>query len=183
MKIAQKEDNHFRIHNSQVCRTDRLFCQHSTNIFHYLFPRNNTPLLGAVIFSRFLNYLISRFWSVETLRMAKVKRGWRGQGIMTDDWRNIDGWVDLVLTRALAMSERQFGMGHSIVTVTDIVTHSVLCHVRWWHVSTFRPCCCCTHRPGRTPDRRPSSWGGRCRRSPWGPGWLPASCKSCLVKI
>ena len=36
--------------------------------------------------------------------MAKVKRG---QGIMTDDWRNIDGLVDLVLTRALAMSERQ----------------------------------------------------------------------------
>ena len=61
--------------------------------------------------------------------MAKVKRGWRGQGIMTDDWRNIDGLVDLVLTRALAMSERQFGMGLSIVTVTDIVTHTVLCHV------------------------------------------------------
>ena len=36
--------------------------------------------------------------------MAKVKRG---QGIMTDDWRNIDGLVDLVLTRALAMSKRQ----------------------------------------------------------------------------
>ena len=36
--------------------------------------------------------------------MAKVKRG---QGIMTDDWRHIDGQVDLVLTRALAMSERQ----------------------------------------------------------------------------
>ena len=45
--------------------------------------------------------------------------------IMTDDWRKIDGLVDLVLTRALAMSERQFGMGLSIVTVTDIVTHSV----------------------------------------------------------
>ena len=92
--------------------------------FPLLFARNNTHLLGAAIFSRILNFLI------ETLRMAKVKRGWRGQGIMTDDWRNIDGLVDLVLTRALAMSERQFGMGLSIVTVTDIVTHSVLCHVR-----------------------------------------------------
>ena len=49
---------------------------------------------------------------------------------MTDDWRKIDGLVDLVLTRALAMSERQFGMGLSIVTVTDIVTHTVLCHMR-----------------------------------------------------
>ena len=64
--------------------------------------------------------------------MAKVKRGWRGQGIMTDDWRNIDGLVDLVLTRAraLIMSERRLGLGLSIVTVTDIVTHSVLRHVR-----------------------------------------------------
>ena len=64
--------------------------------------------------------------------MAKVKRGWRGQGIMTDDWRNIDGWVDLVLTRAraLAMSERQFGLWLSIVTITDIVSHSTLRHVR-----------------------------------------------------
>ena len=61
--------------------------------------------------------------------MAKVKRGWRGQGIMTDDWRKIDGLVDLVLTRALAMSKRQFSMGLSIVTVTDNVTHTVLCHV------------------------------------------------------
>ena len=69
----------------------------------------------------------------------------------------------------------------SIVTVTDNVTHTVLCHVHWWYVSTFRPHCCCTHHPGRTPDRRPSSWGGRCRRSPRGPGWPPASCKSCLV--
>ena len=58
---------------------------------------------------------------------------------MTDDWINIDGLVDLVLTRAraLTMSERQFGLGLSIVTVTDIVTQSVLCrHVRWRHVST-----------------------------------------------
>ena len=57
---------------------------------------------------------------------------WRGPGIMTDNWRNIDGLVDLVLTRAraLTMSERQFGLGLSIVTVTDIVTHSVLRHVR-----------------------------------------------------
>ena len=62
--------------------------------------------------------------------MAKVKRGWRGQGIMTDDWRKIDGLVDLVLTRALAMSEGQFDMGLSIVIVTDIVTHTVLCHVQ-----------------------------------------------------
>ena len=58
--------------------------------------------------------------------MTKVQRGWRGQGIMTDDWRNIDGLVDLVLTRALAMSQRQFGMGLSLVTVTDIVTFSIL---------------------------------------------------------
>ena len=56
--------------------------------------------------------------------MAKVKRGWRGQGIMTDDWRKIDGLVDLVLTRALVMSEKQFGMGLSIVKVTDIVLKS-----------------------------------------------------------
>ena len=48
---------------------------------------------------------------------------------MTDDWRKIDGLVDLVLTRALAMSKRQFGMGLSIVTVNDIVTHTILCHV------------------------------------------------------
>ena len=151
--------------------------------FPLLFARNNTLLLGAAISSRFRIYLISGFWSVETLRMAKVKRGWRGRGIMTDDWINIDGLVDLVLTRALAMSKRQFGMVLSIVTVTDFVTHTKLCHVRRWHVPTFRPHCCCTHRPGRTPACRPSSWGGRCRRSPRGPGWLPASCKSCLVKI
>ena len=61
--------------------------------------------------------------------MAKVKRGWRGQGIMTDDWRNIDGLVDLVLTRALAMSERQFGMGLSIVTVTDIAQWASSCSI------------------------------------------------------
>ena len=56
---------------------------------------------------------------------------WRGPGIMTDDWRNIDGLVDLVLTRAraLTMSERQFGLGLSIVTVTDNITHTVLCHM------------------------------------------------------
>ena len=59
---------------------------------------------------------------------------------MTDDRRNIDGLVDLVLTRALVMSERQYGVGLSIVTVTDIVTQSVLCrHVRWRHVSTSGP--------------------------------------------
>ena len=72
--------------------------------------------------------------------MAEVKRGWRGEGRMTDDRRNIDGLVDLVLTRALVMSERQYGVGLSIVTVTDIVTQSVLCrHVRWRHVSTSGP--------------------------------------------
>ena len=49
---------------------------------------------------------------------------------MTGGTRNIDGLVDLVLTRALAMSQRQFGMGLSIVAVTDIVTHTVLCHMR-----------------------------------------------------
>ena len=130
-------------------------------------------LWGAAIFSWFFDFLISWFLigSIETSRMAEVKRGWRGEGRMTDDRRNIDGLVDLVLTRALVMSERQYGVGLSIVTVTDIVTHTVLCHMRWWHVSTFGPCCSCTHRPGQTPDRRPSSWGGRCRRSP--------SCKSC----
>ena len=59
---------------------------------------------------------------------------------MTDDRRNIDGLVDLVLTRAVVMSERQYGVGLSIVTVTDIVTQSVLCrHVRWRHVSTSGP--------------------------------------------
>ena len=72
--------------------------------------------------------------------MAEVKRGWRGEGRMTDDRRNIDGLVDLVLTRALVMSKRQHGVGLSIVTVTDIVTQSVLCrHVRWRHVSTSGP--------------------------------------------
>ena len=41
---------------------------------------------------------------------------------MTDDRRNIDGLVDLVLTRALVMSERQFGRLSLIpycVTCTD----------------------------------------------------------------
>ena len=52
--------------------------------------------------------------------MAKVKRG---QGIMTDDWRNIDGLVDLVQTRALVMSERQ-SLTSSLIPYCVTCVHS-----------------------------------------------------------
>ena len=93
--------------------------------------------------------------------MAKVKRG---QGIMTDDWRNIDGLVDLVLTRALAMSERQS-------LTSSLISYCVTCDDGTCLVSD--PVFVALVVQGRhlTADLH---LGAR------GPGWPPASCKSCL---
>ena len=93
--------------------------------------------------------------------MAKVKRG---QGIMTDDWRNIDGLVDLVQTRALVMSERQS-------LTSSLIPYFVTCDDGTCLVLDPVFAALVVQGGHLTADLH---LGAR------GPGWPPASCKSCL---